>query len=295
MAAVDYYAVLGVGRQASIDDIKKAYRRLAIHWHPDRNPGSQVAEERFKVIAEAYAVLSSAAKRRQYDTLGPAEFKNEYSREDIFQGFEPKDLFDFFGQEETSSRIRRAFRADQAAATDPDRENHDRISDLFTDFGRKNVPGETRTPDIAIALQLTFREAALGAEKTVAYNTPAGVTKVRVSVPAGARSGQKIVLRDRAPASRPGRSPGNLVVVLAVSPDPDYSRQGWDLVTRLTLKAEDLARGCRPLVQPLTGAPLRLTVPPGTKAGAVFKIPAHGLLKPDGDKGDLLVKIQEEK
>ena len=290
MAAADYYAILGVGRQASPEEIKKAYRRLAISWHPDRNPNSRLAEERFKKIAEAYAVLSRAATRRQYDTLGPTEFKNEFSREDIFQGFEPGDFFDLFGQEETPESLRRIFGQGPAAGRNPD--DHGFLQELFAGFGRRNT--EARTPDIAVTLQLTFREAALGAEKTVAYNTSAGVTKTAVTVPAGAHPGQKIVLKGRGPAGRPGQSPGNLVVTLAVSPDPDFKRRGWDLVTHLTLKAEDLERGCRPLVRPLAGAPLRLTVPPGAKAGAVFKIPAHGLPKPDGTRGDLLVKIQGE-
>jgi len=290
MAAVDYYTILGVGRQASIEDLKRAYRRLAIHWHPDRNPGSRVAEERFKVIAEAYAVLSNAAKRRQYDTLGPAKFRSEYSREDIFQGFEPSDFFDLFGREETTDRLGRLFRQDQVAV--PERDDH--INDFFADFGRKTGSGESRIPDILVTLQLTLREAVLGAEKIVAYNTSAGVTKVAVTVPPGSEQGRKIVLRGRGLAGRPGHGSGNVIVTLAVRPDPDFSRQGWDLVTRLTLKAEDLARGCRPLVRPLEGLPLRLTVPPGAKAGAVFKIPGHGIPKPDGDKGDLLVKIQRE-
>ena len=290
--AADYYTVLGVRRGASAEDIKKAYRRLAVHWHPDRNPGSRLAEERFKAIAEAYAVLSSAIKRRQYDTLGPAEFKNEYSREDIFQGFEPRDFFEFFCQAETAGRISRIFREGQAAP--PAQENADRVSDFFADFGQKNTIAESRPPDISVTLQLTFREAALGAEKIAAYNTPAGAVKVPVAVPAGTMNGQKIVLPGRGPVSRAGQSPGRLIVTLTVSPDPDYSRQGWDLVTRLPLKAEDLARGCRPLVRTLAGASLRLTVPPGSCIGAVFKIPGHGLFKPDGAKGDLLVKIQKE-
>ena len=290
MAALDYYAILGVGRQASVEDIKKAYRRLAIHWHPDRNPGSRQAEERFKIIAEAYAVLGSAAKRRQYDTLGPADFKHEYSREDIFQGFEPRDFFDFFGQEENADRLRRIFGEGRGAA--PSREQSERLNDFFAEFGRK--AGEIRNPDTTVTLPLTFREAVLGAEKVVAYNTSAGVTKVPVTVPAGSEQGQKILLKGRGPAGRPGRSPGNLVVTLAISSDPNFSRQGWDLVIGLSLAAEDLAKGCRPLIQSLTGAPLRLTVPPGAKAGAVFKIPGHGIPKPDGAKGDLLVKVQQK-
>ena len=290
MAALDYYVILGVGRQASAEEIKKAYRGLAVRWHPDRNPGLRLAEERFKVIAEAYAVLGSAVKRRRYDTLGPAEFKNEYSQEDIFQGFEPEDFFNFFGQEENSGRLERLFREGSAAAP----ENPGRLYDFFADFGRQSLPGESRSPDINLTLQLTFREAALGAEKIVAYNTPAGTVKAALTIPPGSKSGQTITLRGRGPVSPPGGRPGNLLVTLAVSPDPDYMRQGWDLVTRLTLKDEDLAQGCRPLVRPLTGAPLRLTIPPGSKAGAVFKIPARGFAKPDGDKGDLLVKIQKE-
>jgi curved DNA-binding protein len=292
MAAFDYYIILGVGRQASVEEIKKAYRRLAVHWHPDRNPGSRVAEERFKIIAEAYAVLSNAAKRRQYDTLGPAKFKTEYSREDIFQGFEPNDFFKLFGQDETAASLGRIFRENRPAA--PEQLNQEHLNYFFAEFGLKTGPGESRPPDIIVTLQLAFREAALGAEKLVAYNTPAGVTKVAVNVPAGSEQGQKIVLRGRGQTGPPGQGSGNLIINLAVSPDPDYSRQGWDLLTCLNLKTDDLAKGCRPLVQSLTGAPLRLTVPPGAKPGAVFKIPTHGLAKPDGTKGDLLVKIQQE-
>jgi len=289
MAAFDYYALLGVGRQASVEEIKKAYRRMAIHWHPDRNPGSRTAEERFKIIAEAYAVLSNAAKRRQYDNLGPAKFRTEYSREDIFKGFEPKDFYDIFGQDDTATRLGSLFGENRAPATESVNSEH--LKDFFADFGQN--PGESRPPDIVVTLQLTFREAALGTEKIVAYNTPSGVAKVTVTVQPGSEPGQKIVLRGRGLAGQPGQGPGNLIISLAVSPDPDYSRHGWDLFTRLTLKTEDLARGCRPLVQSLTGAPLRLTIPPGSTAGAVFKIPAHGLARPDGTKGDLLVKIQK--
>jgi curved DNA-binding protein len=288
MATVDYYAVLGVGRQASVEEIKRAYRRLAINWHPDRNPGSRVAEERFKIIAEAYAVLSRAATRRQYDTLGPTEFKNEFSQKDIFQGFEPSDFFDLFGQDEVPDSLKSIF--GQGPATGRNLGDHDFFHELFAGFGQKTP--KSRPPDITVTLQLTFREAALGTEKTVAYNTPAGVSKMAVTVPAGAHQGQKIVLKGRGPAGRAGQSPGHLIITLAVSQDPDFRRQGWDLITRLILKAEDLARGCRPLVQPLAGAPLRLTVQPGARAGAVFRIPAHGLPKPDGTRGDLLVKIQ---
>jgi curved DNA-binding protein len=294
MLNADYYAALGVNRAATADDLKRAYRRLAVKWHPDRNPGSSLAEERFKAISEAYAVLQNPVKRRHYDRLGPAEFKNEYSREKIFQGFDPGDFFQFFGLADAREILNEVIdgnsRALGAAGRDGDYPN--RASDLFAGFGQKNTPRDRRSQDIIIPLLVSFKEAALGAEKCAAYNTPAGVAvKVSVQVPAGAVSGQKLVLRGQGPALRPGQTPGDLIVTLTVSPDRKFGRRGFDLLTRLELEAGDLKTGCRPLVEALTGSELRLTVPPDTASGAIFKIPAHGLPRPDGGRGNLLIKV----
>ncbi|PLX86782.1 MAG: integrase, partial [Desulfuromonas sp.] len=95
--AKDYYAVLGVYKSASAEQIKKAYRKLAIKYHPDKNPGDKRAEERFKEITEAYAVLSEPEKRRHYDQFGDSEFHQRFSQEDIFRNFDFGNIFNEFG------------------------------------------------------------------------------------------------------------------------------------------------------------------------------------------------------
>jgi len=94
---MDYYEVLGVKKDSSAQDIKKAYRKLAMKYHPDRNKGDKEAEEKFKKISEAYAVLSDPEKRKQYDTFGASGFQQRYSQEDIFRGFDLGDILKEFG------------------------------------------------------------------------------------------------------------------------------------------------------------------------------------------------------
>lgn len=96
--AEDYYQVLGVDKKASAEEIKKAYRKLAVKWHPDKNPNNKAAEEKFKKISEAYAVLSDTEKRQNYDNFGSADqFRQQYSQEDIFRGFDLDEILRSFG------------------------------------------------------------------------------------------------------------------------------------------------------------------------------------------------------
>jgi molecular chaperone DnaJ len=125
----------------------------------------------------------------------------------------------------------------------------------------------------------------------VAYNTPGGAVKIPVSIPPAAGDRQRILLKGKGPAQAGGQ-PGDVIVTVSVSPDPLFTRRGYDIVTQLELSPQDLNNGCRPLVTSLTGKPLRLTIPPATIAGATFKVPAYGLPKPDGTIGDMLVKIK---
>lgn len=288
MARPDYYQVLGVSRQAGLEELKRAYRRLAIDWHPDRNPGSRLAEEKFKAIAEAYAVLSSPGKRLQYDRLGPVNFQRQYSREDIFQGFEPGDFFQLFGQPDAADVLSNLFSSGQRPSADGQSE---RLEDFFSEFGERSGSGRYRSADLQLTLQLSFKEAALGAEKCVAFNSAGGLVKVLVTVPPSSVAGQKIILAGQGPA-QPGARPGNLVLELRVSPDEVFSRCGFDIQRELSLSPDELSFGCRPTVLSLSGQSLRLTVPAGSKEGDVFKIPGYGLAKPDGRRGDFLIKIK---
>ena len=97
MSSNDYYQILGLKKNASADEIKKAYRKLAVKYHPDKNPGDKGAEEKFKEINEAYAVLSDPQKKAQYDQFGSAGFHQRYSQEDIFRGFDVGDIFKDMG------------------------------------------------------------------------------------------------------------------------------------------------------------------------------------------------------
>jgi len=285
----DYYSILGIDRDASEEELKRAYRNLAIKWHPDRNPGSAAAEERFKAVAEAYAVLSHPERRRQYDVMGEENFKLTFSPEKIFHGFEPGDFFKSFGLENARDTLNRITKREREAAPAAD-EFTESLGNFFSGFGRKIGEAKKSSPDIALNLVVTFAEAAFGADKYVAYNTAEDTVKVAVKVPAGAVNGQRLVLGGKGPANA-GDRPGNVIVTLIVSPDPQFSRQGFDLITTINLSARELADGCRPVVNTLSGKSLRLTVPPGTPAGTIFRLPAYGLPKLGGTKGDLLVKV----
>jgi curved DNA-binding protein len=279
---LDYYRVLNVNPGASAQELKKAYRQLAITWHPDRNPGSPLAEERFKAISEAYAVLSDPIKRRRYDQLGPEKFGDEFGAQDIFQGFDLADLFKEFGLASPEEEIRKILEDKPIAERDPQA-----WQDFFAGFGQKPGP-MIRPPMVAVDLTLSLREAVYGAEKTVALNTAKGPYTVKVLVPQGSYSGQKLIFKGQGPPSSAGTRPGDLAVTLAVQPDPTFSLRGQDILTDLSLLATDLKNGCQAIVKTLDGRSLKLTVKPGSIAGTFLRAPGHGV--PQG-KGSLLVRL----
>ncbi len=293
MAQADFYKILGVPRNASLAELKSAYRRLAITWHPDRNPGSHIAEERFKAIAEAYAVLSSLEKRRQYDMMGHDEFRHEFSRENIFRGFEPGDLFSFFGLENAKECLERLFNPEAEEKSRTLQQDPGKMEDFFAGFGQKNLgaSGRKRSPDIIVPLFISLAEAVFGATKTVAYNTPRGAKKLAVTIPQGALSGQKIILKNQGPA-QPGASAGDVVVTLTINQDPNFSQKGDDLISSVKTTPAELKTGTKLEVSTLDGRKLRLSVPPGAQYGLKLKVPGHGAFKKDGSRGDLLVIIK---
>jgi len=147
----DFYEILGVPRNASLDDIKKAYRELALRYHPDRNK-SKDAEEKFKEINEAYAVLGDEEKRKQYDTYGPAGFEQRYSEEDIFRGFNFDEIFKDLG-------INMGFNFSNFSNPD----------DFFGNFFSQGSRGRETGESILYKLSITFEEAAKGVEKEIKF------------------------------------------------------------------------------------------------------------------------------
>jgi curved DNA-binding protein len=272
---------LEVGPEADPLSLKRAYRKLAIAWHPDRNPGSALAEERFKAIAEAYAVLSDPVKRKRYDVLGPDGFANEIDGRDIFQGFDLADLFKEFGLPSDQEALDRALGLGQASISRPVR-----WQGFFSGFGQESSPkdaGQSPREPRAI-LSVTLREAVYGAKKTVTFNTSKGPLKSQVSVPIGARHGQILLI--------PGQGPGPLKVKINVLSDGRFSLSGQNILTSLCLTPEEMKSGAKPTVSTLDGHSLRLTVPPGSKPGTFLKIPGHGAPIGQGpQKGDLIVRL----
>jgi curved DNA-binding protein len=290
----DYYETLGIPKTASQEDVKRAFRKLAVKYHPDKNPGNKQAEERFKECNEAYAVLSDPEKRKQYDQFGAEGFRQRYTQEDIFRGFDVRDLFrdsglggdDFlsqiFGggfarQGKRSSRRHGGFNFSgfQGAGAGPG-----------AGFRQQAVPGQ----DLEMELQVTLEEVARGAERKISYQGPAGVEGLSVKVPKGIDSGQRLRLPGKGGQSASGGSRGDLFLRVVLQEHPVFKREGRDLIVNPEISLSDAALGTEVRVPTLEGKMLSVKIPPGTQPHSRIRVKGHGLPSMKGDgKGNLLV------
>jgi len=324
----DYYEILGVRRDASAEEIKKAYRKLALRWHPDRNPDrKEEAEKRFKEISNAYAVLSDPEKRRAYDARGQAGL------EDIgFHGYENiSDIFGDFGY-------------------------------IFEDFFRQRVRPDPNIPrrgrDLEYELEISFMESVRGVEKAIRFprpvncpscsgtgseggraasacrtcagtgmvsrrgsraggffsisttcpdcrgtgRSPSALCKkcqgrgfvektqtVTVKIPAGIMNGQVLRLSGLGEPGRFGGPPGDLFVRIAVKRDPRFERRDNDIITEVRIPFTKAALGTEVEVDTLTGKAI-LKIPPGTQPNQMLRMRGLGISR-DGSRGDELVRI----
>jgi len=328
----DYYEVLGVERSASSDDVKKAYKKLALKWHPDRNPDNPQAEEEFKVCSEAYAVLSDDGKRRRYDQFGHAGVEGSGGA-----GF--SDIGDIFSQ----------------------------FNDLFSDFfgggfgqqaqGRRRRDGPQAGADLRTVLGLSLSEAVFGAKKDVelAHPSPceqcqgtgakdgqlstcgtcqgkgqishargpfllsttcpscqgrgmmpkescpqcrgAGETqlqrRVKVTIPAGIDHGQTLRVPNQGQAGRRGGPSGHLYVTVDVAQDEHFERQGQDLLHELSVPFPVAALGGEIRIPTLDGESTKAKIPAGTQPGQTVVVDGFGVPRLDGrGRGKLIAVIQ---
>ena len=303
MAKKDYYEVLGVKKTSTEDEIKKAYRKLAMKHHPDRNPGNKQAEERFKDINEAYAVLSDKKKRAQYDQFGPSGFSQRYSQEDIFRGFDISDLFKDLGfsQNDVFSRIfGGAGGGGRRAKT-----QHGGFGDLFGQRGGQNYdfgdsyPGgypdqETgmgKGQDVEMEMPLTFQEAAAGGEKKIRFNRGNRIEEVTVKIPAGIESGKKLRLSGKGGDGMRGMPAGDLYLKVNVAEHPTFKRDGSDITVEKEIRLSEALLGTTTEVPTLEG-PKHIKIPAGTQSHSRIRLKGFGLPRlQGGGKGDEFVRI----
>jgi len=288
---MDYYETLGIAKSASPDEIKKAYRKLALKYHPDRNQGNKEAEERFKQISEAYAVLSDPEKRKQYDTFGASGFQQRYSQEDIFRNAgDLNDILREFGIN-LGGGGRATFRTSGGMGG-----GASFFDDLFgvggMGGGMGGRPAPVKGNDLSLELPVTLEEVLHGGEKTIALGRGGATDKLAVKIPAGIEQGKKLRMAGKGAPSPMGGPPGDLYLLIRIQPHPLFSREGHNLVVEKEVPFTGLALGSELAVPTLDGKQLKVKVPAGSSPGSRLRLKGHGLPSgPKGPRGDLLVKI----
>ncbi len=280
MAEKDYYKVLGVDRNATGDQIKKAYKKLAFKYHPDKNPDDKKAEERFKEISEAYAVLSDKQKREQYDRFGSAGFHQRYSQEDIFRGSNINDIFSEmgFGNDIFSFIFGGGRRSAGFGGGKRSTVNFD-VNDLFGGgggFGAQQQAHAQKGNDLSIDLNIDFMEAVSGAEKTVEYMYDGQKQGVKLKIPPGIDTGQKMRLSGKGGQSPLGGSRGDLYFNIRVQEHPVFKRDKNNIFVDKKIKLSEAALGTTVDVPTLDGSK-RLKVPAGTQPGTKLRIKGAGV------------------
>jgi len=297
MSGKDYYKILGVKKSANAEDIKKAYRKLAMQYHPDRNQGDKAAEAKFKEISEAYAVLSDAEKRKQYDMFGSEGFQQRYSQEDIFSGFDFSDIFREFGFGGIGGRKRgkgsSIFDHIFSGATQGPR--YQSKGDPFGSFS-KGYGDRTRSlkgQDLVYELSLNLEDIINTQEKSISYSVGGVNHQVKVRIPAGIGNGKKLRLAGKGQPGPQGGSSGDLYIKIRLLNHAVFQRQEDDLYLNKEIRFSEAALGTQIEVPTIDGKRLNLKIPAGTQSGSKMRLKGHGLPRMGGaSRGDAYVKIQ---
>ena len=267
MSKRDYYEVLGVKKDASDDEIKKAFRKLAVKYHPDKNPGDKAAEEKFKEANEAYSVLSDKTKRSRYDQFGHAGVGGDGGGNPFGGGFNGQSFnFDFGGA---------GF--------------EDILGSIFG-FGG-GFRGARRGQDFRTSITIDFEDAIFGTTKTISIEGK----QVKLKIPAGIYDGQSIRLNGKggeAPTADGQR--GDLYVEIRVRAHKHLTREGELILSEITIPMVDAVLGTEIDVETVDGK-IRMKVPAGTQPGTNFKLSGHGAPRLGSDqRGPHIVTINVE-
>ena len=286
MSETDYYKILGVDKKATDSEIKKAYRKLAMKYHPDRTKGDKSAEEMFKKVSEAYAVLSDKEKRKQYDTFGASDFRQRYSQEDIFRSFNFGDIFREFGFDNGS------FGNIFMGGGGPGRKfGFSFGGDPFGSYtaGRG---AQVKGSDVVYELPLTLQEVLHGTTKTIALEEAGQRKKINVKLPKGMVTGKKIRLAGKGQPGAFGGPPGDLYIQAKVFNDSPFSLVGRDLYIDREVKLTDAIMGTQIQVPTIDEKQLNLKIPAGTQHQTKLRMKGYGLPEMKGGRrGDLYARI----
>jgi DnaJ-class molecular chaperone len=275
--AADPYSVLGVKRDASPEDIRKAYRRLAKQWHPDLNPGNKDAESRFKAISAAYDLLNDPDKRARFD----------------------RGEIDASGAEKPQQRFYREY-ADAPGGAGARRyssssgfSDFEDLSGIFADlFGQARGgrgTGQGRGADVRYQLELDFLDAVNGASRRVTL--PDG-RSLDLTIPSGTADGETLRLRGQGSPGVGGGPGGDAYVEVSVRPHPLFQRQGDDILVELPVSLDEAVLGAKVEVPTIDGA-VSLTIPRGTSSGQTLRLRGRGAKRRGKDaRGDQLVRVK---
>ncbi len=270
MEFIDYYKVLGIDKNASAEDIKKAYRKLARKLHPDLNPNDKEAHQKFQQVNEANEVLSDPEKRKKYDQYG-----KDWQHADLFE------------------QQRRSQPGSQYAGSGnfPGDEEHD-FSDFFESmFGGSGRSRQTkfRGQDYNAGLQLRLTDVMKTHQQTLTVNGK----NIRITIPAGVENGQKIKLKGYGAPGVNGGPAGDLYITFSIAAHPDFKRSGNDLYTTAAIDLYTAILGGETIVDTLTGK-VKLTVTPETQTGTKIRLKGKGMpvYKKEDEAGDLYVTYE---
>jgi len=272
--AKDYYQTLGVAKDIEPAALKKAYRKLAQTYHPDRNPGDKKAEDRFKEITEAYAVLSDKEKRQQYDRFGESGFHQRYSQEDIFRNADLGDLFGNFGAGGGEDLFSQLFGGGRPRGRGP----------------RPPAKGQDYSMEISVPLRLAIE----GGERHVEYRNGDQVEQINVRIPAGIEEGAKLRVSGKGgPAPAGGRN-GDLYLQIRIETDAVFTRDENNLLVNIQLPYSQLCLGTTTEVPTLQGEK-RIKIPAGMQPGGKIRLRGFGVPASAGrPAGDLYAIINVE-
>jgi curved DNA-binding protein len=280
----DYYKILGVPRNATQEEIKRAYRRLAMKYHPDRNKGNKEAEEKFKEINEAYAVLSDPEKRKLYDMYGSAEFEKRYTTEDIFKDFDFENVFRDIGIDLSSFFSRRNRRGGRTFIFDLG----DLFSNLFGTYFEENMgfsPFGEVYETIHMDLPLTPDEIINKKEKEVIL--PGTYETIRIKIPEGIKDGQVLRIKKKT-----GNKVREYLFKVKILSETGYKVENGNVFMEKEIPITSFFLGDEIEVKTLDGRKIKAKVPPLTKPGAKLRLKGLGLPLEAGYRGDLYIVLQ---